>query len=100
MPIHDRCTLKATFRVLTSLSFCSFSTWKDGNTALTFASMKGHIEVAKILLNEGADKEATDNVSQASLLSISLFCTPSNGSWTHLVHWRETKFKLCFSQIQ
>jgi len=46
-----------------------FSIWKDGVTALIFASIKGHVDVVKVLLDEGADKEAKDNVSQAPPLS-------------------------------
>ena len=35
---------------------------QDGDTALTWASYIGHLEVVKVLLIAGADKEAKDKV--------------------------------------
>ncbi len=38
------------------------STQDDGRTALIYASENGHTECARVLLDGGADKEATDHV--------------------------------------
>ena len=35
---------------------------QEGDTALTWASYIGHLEVVKVLLTAGADKEAKDKV--------------------------------------
>ena len=37
------------------------ATNEDGNTALIYASKKGHTEIARILIEEGVDVNATDN---------------------------------------
>ena len=35
---------------------------QDGDTSLIYAAFKGHVEVASLLLQRGADIEAKDNV--------------------------------------
>ena len=41
--------------------------WQDGYSALYYASQNGQIEVVKLLLDRGADIEATDNVSYITM---------------------------------
>jgi len=40
---------------------------QDGNTALAWAAIKGHVSVIKCLLAHGADVDARDDVCQAWL---------------------------------
>jgi hypothetical protein len=35
---------------------------QDGHTPLFFAALRGHVEVAQVLLEAGANKEAKDEV--------------------------------------
>ena len=39
-----------------------FNLLQDGNTSLLHASEKGHVEVVKYLVQQGANKEAQDKV--------------------------------------
>ena len=44
--------------------------WQDGSTALMWASMDGEVEAMKVLIDKGADVNATDEVSAALAASI------------------------------
>ena len=48
--------------------------WQEGDRALYIASSTGQVEVVKLLLDRGADIEATDNVSSITM--------ESNTSWS------------------
>ena len=41
----------------------SFISYQDGRTALHIAAKNGNIEVARLLLDKGADVNSRDNVS-------------------------------------
>ena len=43
-----------------------------GNRSLSFACSKGHLEIARLLIEKGADLEAKDLVSMISLIPVSL----------------------------
>ena len=61
---------------------------QDGNTALHYAAAYGHLEVAKLLLDAGSDKDAKDNVrldSNSQVQRDSPLLTHSN--LPHWVHW-------------
>ena len=46
-----------------SLFLCHFHSQGDGLTALHYASMKGKVDLVKMLLRQGADPNTQDNVS-------------------------------------
>ena len=55
--------------------YCMTINNQDGNTALHLAAQGGHIETVKLLLENGADTNAADDVSHCEYVYVHANCS-------------------------
>jgi len=60
--VHETTVVHVFFSWNTSFVYCEFYFFKCGNLPLHHASMKGHTDIVKLLLDSGSELDAQDKV--------------------------------------